>query len=112
MNVGSTAYMVEFLIVSTPSSYNCIMGRSALNQLQAKIAACDLFMEVFDKSNVHVMYGDHRAAQECYFTIVKEVKSKEKNEEEEAKIPKTESEGEYEFLLLIILFLIDGQDTK
>lgn len=66
VNVGDSTYMVEFLIIYAPSIFNCILGRLALNQLRAKIATCDVSMEVFYRSKVHVIYGDHKAAQECY----------------------------------------------
>lgn len=60
VNVWSTSYIVKFLIVSVSSPYNCIMGRPTLYQLPAKIAACDLSMEVSDGNNVHVTYSDKK----------------------------------------------------
>lgn len=89
--------MVEFLIVFASSPYNYIIGRPTLNQLRVKIATCDLYMEISDGNNIHVIYEDHKATQECYFTTVKEVEIKEEKEEEEeeAKIPKMEPEEEY-----------------
>lgn len=51
MNKESTAYMVEFLIVLLAV------------KLQAKIANCDLSIEVSDENNIHVIYGDHKATQ-------------------------------------------------
>lgn len=39
-------------------------------------------MKVSDGSEIHVIYGDRQAAQECYFTMVKEVESKEEDKEE------------------------------
>ncbi|KAI5650319.1 hypothetical protein M9H77_36324 [Catharanthus roseus] len=53
VNMGSTTYMVEFLIVSALSPSNCILGTT-----------CDLSMEVSDGSKIHVIYGDHKVAQE------------------------------------------------
>lgn len=34
---------------------------------------CDLSMEVPNGTDIHISYGDQKAAQECYFAIVKEV---------------------------------------
>lgn len=58
VSVGNTACIVEFLIVSAPSPYNCIMGCPALNQLHDKISTCNLAMEVLVGEEVQVIYGD------------------------------------------------------
>ncbi|KAI5683657.1 hypothetical protein M9H77_04885 [Catharanthus roseus] len=55
VNVGDTVYTVQFL-------------SSAFNQLRAKIATCDLSMEVSNGSGIHVIYGDCQAAQK-YLSI-------------------------------------------
>lgn len=67
-----------------------------LNQLQAKVATYDLSMKIPDGNNIHVIYGDQKAAQEYYFNMVKDVEMKV----EDNKISKLELEGEYEFFVL------------
>lgn len=49
-------------------------------------------------TEVYVIYGDQKVAQECYFATIKEV---EKNEDsvEDDSIPKLEPEGEYELFV-------------
>ncbi|KAI5648853.1 hypothetical protein M9H77_34858 [Catharanthus roseus] len=69
--------MVEFLIVSTSSLYNCIMGGSSLNQFQAKISTCELSMDIPMGQEIYMIYGDKKKAQECYFAIVQEVEREE-----------------------------------
>lgn len=58
VNVENTAYMVEFLIVSSPSPYNCILGWPALNQLPAKVATYDLSIEVSDGRVTFISYTE------------------------------------------------------
>lgn len=46
ISISDTSLIMEFLLISASSPYNCIMGRQVLNQLQAKVSSCDLSMEV------------------------------------------------------------------
>lgn len=48
---------------------------------------------------VHTIYGDQKAAQECYFATVKEME-KEEESVEQSTIPKLEPEDEYELFVL------------
>lgn len=73
LSVGDNVHMVEFLIMFSPSLYNCIMGRLALNQLQVKVSTRDLSMEIPIREEIQMIYGDQKAADECYFATVKEV---------------------------------------
>lgn len=98
--VGDTAHIVEFLIVSSSSPYNYILGHPALNQLQAKVSTCDLAMVIPNGEEVHVIYRDQKAAQECFFVTVKEVEQKEKSLDEDSKTRKSEPKGDYELFVL------------
>ncbi|KAI5658790.1 hypothetical protein M9H77_27583 [Catharanthus roseus] len=89
----------EFLIVSVPSPYNCIMGRSTLNQFHARISTADLSMEIPKGAEVYVIYGDQNASKERYFATVKEVEKIEDSIENNS-IPKLQPEGEYELFIL------------
>lgn len=100
MTVRNIIYILEFLIVSTLSPYNYIMGRPTLNQLQARISTCDLFMKFPDREAIHVIYGDQNAPPECCFATVKEVEIKKEIQEEECKSPKMEPERDYELFVL------------
>lgn len=62
VSIRDTAHMVKFLIVSATWPYNCILGWLALNQLQAKVSTCDLFMEVPNGTDIWMIYGDQKAA--------------------------------------------------
>lgn len=46
VSIGDIAHMVKFLIVVAPSPYNCIMGRPALIQLQARSMKVPIMEEV------------------------------------------------------------------
>lgn len=58
VSVSDNTYMAEFLIVSTPFPYNCIMGRPALNHLHAKVSTCDLSMEIPIGEEIQMIYGE------------------------------------------------------
>lgn len=62
---GDTAHMVEFLIVSAPSP--------SIKSITGKGFYLWFIIEVPNNTDVHMIYGDKKAAQECYFAIVKEV---------------------------------------
>lgn len=93
MFIGDIAHMVEFSVVFAPSPYNYILGHPTLNQLKAKVPTCDLSMEIPNEEEVHLIYGDQKATQECYIATAREVERMEQEFEENGKIPKLESEG-------------------
>lgn len=57
-------------------------------------------MKVPNGTDVHMIYGDQKAAQECYFAIVKEVKKVEEDFQEHCKTPKLQPDGAFEFFIL------------
>lgn len=50
--VRDSARVIEFIIVFAPYPYNCIMGRPALNQLQAKVSTCGLLQMIYSDQKV------------------------------------------------------------
>lgn len=67
------------------------------------MSTCDLSLEIPNWEEVHLVYGDQKAAQECHIATVKEVEHMEQGFGENTKIPKLEPEGEFE------LFVLDAQ---
>jgi len=65
--------MVWFLIIDRPSAYNAILGRTALNDLQAITSAPHLSMKFPTEEGVGVEKGNQRMAQECYNTSLKKL---------------------------------------
>lgn len=60
-------------------------------------------MEVPTGEKVHMIFGDQKAAQECYFATVKEVECIEEESEEHNKLPRLKPDREFE------LFILDAQ---
>lgn len=71
--------MVEFLIVSAPTLYNCITSRSILNQFQANISICELFIDIPIGEKIYTIYGEQKAAQESYFATMQKVEKEEES---------------------------------
>lgn len=79
VSVKDTGHMVEFLIVSAPTLYNCITSRSILNQFQANISICELFIDIPIGEKIYTIYGEQKAAQESYFATMQKVEKEEES---------------------------------
>jgi hypothetical protein len=64
--------MVKFLVVDRPSAYNAILGRAALNELEAITSTAHLKMKFPTKEGVGEVRGDQWTARQCYNTSLKE----------------------------------------
>lgn len=64
--------MVKFLLVDKPSAYNVILGRAALNELEAVISTSHLKMKFPTKEGVGEVRGDQYTARQCYNTSLKD----------------------------------------
>jgi hypothetical protein len=58
--------MMKFLIVDRVSSYNAIIGRTALNDLKAVTSTPHLNMKFPTEEGVGVVKGDQKEARRCY----------------------------------------------
>jgi hypothetical protein len=65
--------MVRFIIIDRPSSYNVILGRTALNDLQAVTSTPYLSMKFPTEEGTSVEKGNQRMARECYNTSLKKL---------------------------------------
>ncbi|XP_028120239.1 uncharacterized protein LOC114317675 [Camellia sinensis] len=66
-----------FLIIDCPSAYNIILGRTALNALQAVTSTYHLAMKFPTDQGVGIVRGEQTIAQECYVASLKKIKMKE-----------------------------------
>ncbi|XP_077242538.1 uncharacterized protein LOC143883059 [Tasmannia lanceolata] len=62
--------MQTFLVVQVPSTYNMIIGRPALNELQAVVSTPHLKMK-FPTHGIGVICGDQDQARSCYYCGLK-----------------------------------------
>lgn len=60
--------VVDFLVVDCPSSYNVILGRPTLNQMEAVTSTYHILMCFPTKEGVGEVRGDQVTARECYVT--------------------------------------------
>ncbi|KAK3001122.1 hypothetical protein RJ639_022192 [Escallonia herrerae] len=60
--------MLDFLVVKVPSAYNAILGRPALNQLQAVVSTYHLKMKFPTENRIREVKGDQTTARQCYVT--------------------------------------------
>ncbi|KAK3010023.1 hypothetical protein RJ639_010986 [Escallonia herrerae] len=61
-------FMLDFVVVKVPSAYNAILGRPALNQLQAVVSTYHLKMKFPTKHMIGEVKGDQTTARQCYVT--------------------------------------------
>ncbi|XP_077232447.1 uncharacterized protein LOC143869775 [Tasmannia lanceolata] len=66
--------MQTFLIVKVPSTYNAIIGRSALNKLEAVVSTPHLKIKFPTEVGVGEVKGDQERARNCYVDYTKVVK--------------------------------------
>jgi hypothetical protein len=57
--------MVKFLLIDPPLGYNAILGRMALNELEAVMLTPHLSMRFPTEEGFGVQKGDQRMAREC-----------------------------------------------
>ncbi|KAK3005471.1 hypothetical protein RJ639_016337 [Escallonia herrerae] len=60
--------MPDFMVVKVPSAYNAILGRPALNQLQAVVSTYHLKMKFPMGHGIGEVKGDQTTARQCYIT--------------------------------------------
>ncbi|KAK3009095.1 hypothetical protein RJ639_015070 [Escallonia herrerae] len=61
-------FMLDFVVVKVPSAYNAILGRPALNQLQAVVSTYHLKMKFSTEHGIGEVKGDQTTARQCYVT--------------------------------------------
>ncbi|KAK3012116.1 hypothetical protein RJ639_010589 [Escallonia herrerae] len=61
-------FMLDFGVVKVPSAYNAIVGRPALNQLQAVVSTYHLKMKFPTEQGIGEVKGDQTTARQCYVT--------------------------------------------
>nr|XP_023884357.1 uncharacterized protein LOC111996604 [Quercus suber] len=94
---------IDFLVVDSPSSYNVIIGRPALNKWKASTSTYCLKMKFPTDDGVGKVKGDQVLARECYQAVLaaKENHTWTVEEEEEEKVEALE-----------VVELIEGEVTK
>ncbi|KAK3023717.1 hypothetical protein RJ639_042727 [Escallonia herrerae] len=60
--------MLDFVVVKIPSAYNAILGRPALNRLQAIVSTYHLKMKFPTEHGIGEVKGDQTTARQCYAT--------------------------------------------
>ncbi|KAK3043614.1 hypothetical protein RJ639_001676 [Escallonia herrerae] len=75
-------FMLDFVVVKVPSAYNAILGRPALNQLQAVVSTYHLKMKFPTKHGIGEVKGDQTIARQCYVTSCRPKKAKKLDSEE------------------------------
>ncbi|KAK2996935.1 hypothetical protein RJ639_026503 [Escallonia herrerae] len=60
--------MLDFVVVKVPSAYNAILGRPALNRLQAVVSTYHLKMKFSTEHGIGEVKGDQTTARQCYVT--------------------------------------------
>ncbi|KAK3018757.1 hypothetical protein RJ639_004243 [Escallonia herrerae] len=61
-------FMLDFVVVKVPSAYNAILGRPALNRLQAVVSTYHLKMKFPTDHGIGEVKGDQTTARQCYVT--------------------------------------------
>ncbi|KAK3014466.1 hypothetical protein RJ639_009015 [Escallonia herrerae] len=61
-------FMLDFVVVRVPSAYNAILGRPALNKLQAVVSTYHLKMKFPTEHGIGEVKGDQTTARQCYVT--------------------------------------------
>ncbi|KAK3015437.1 hypothetical protein RJ639_007769 [Escallonia herrerae] len=59
-------FMLDFMVVKVPSAYTGILGRPALNRLQAMVSTYHLKMKFPTEQGVREVKGDQTTARQCY----------------------------------------------
>ncbi|KAK3001675.1 hypothetical protein RJ639_021609 [Escallonia herrerae] len=61
-------FMLDFVVVKVPSAFNAILGRRALNQLQAVVSTYHFKMKFPTEHGIGEVKGDQTTARQCYVT--------------------------------------------
>ncbi|KAK3003449.1 hypothetical protein RJ639_018209 [Escallonia herrerae] len=61
-------FMVDFVVVKVPSTYNAILGRPTLNMLQAVVSTYHLKMKFPTEHRIGEVKRDQTTARQCYVT--------------------------------------------
>ncbi|KAK3008782.1 hypothetical protein RJ639_014526 [Escallonia herrerae] len=61
-------FMLDFVVVKVPSAYNAILGRPALNRLQAVMSTYHLKMKFPTEHGIGEVKGDQTTTRQCYVT--------------------------------------------
>ncbi|KAK3002518.1 hypothetical protein RJ639_020866 [Escallonia herrerae] len=69
-------FMLDFVVVKVPSAYNGILGRPALNPLQAVVSTYHLKMKFPTEHGVGEVKGDQTTTRQCYMASCR-LKNKE-----------------------------------
>ncbi|KAK3010068.1 hypothetical protein RJ639_012640 [Escallonia herrerae] len=75
-------FMLDFVVVKVPLAYNAILGRPALNQLQAVVSTYHLKMKFPTEHGIREVKGDQTIARQCYVTSYRPKKAKKLDSEE------------------------------
>ncbi|KAK3011303.1 hypothetical protein RJ639_011478 [Escallonia herrerae] len=75
-------FILDFVVVKVPSAYNAILGRPALNQLQAVVLTYHLKMKFPTEHGIGEVKGDQTIARQCYVTSCRPNKAKKLDSEE------------------------------
>ncbi|KAK3033121.1 hypothetical protein RJ639_036480 [Escallonia herrerae] len=75
-------FILDFVVVKVPSAYNAILGRPALNQLQAIVSTYHLKMKFPTEHGIGEVKGDQTIACQCYVTSCRSKKAKKVDSEE------------------------------
>ncbi|KAK3005657.1 hypothetical protein RJ639_016027 [Escallonia herrerae] len=69
-------FILDFVVVKVPSAYNAILGRPALNQLQAVVSTYHLKMKFPTEHGIGEVKGDQTITRQCYVTSCRPKKAK------------------------------------
>ncbi|KAK3033935.1 hypothetical protein RJ639_032367 [Escallonia herrerae] len=75
-------FILDFVVVKVPSAYNAILGRPALNQLQAVVSTYHLKMKFPTEHGIGEVKGDQTIARQCYVASCRPKKAKKLDSEE------------------------------
>ncbi|KAL5834621.1 hypothetical protein ACOSQ4_014118 [Xanthoceras sorbifolium] len=69
--------MADFLIIDCPTTYNAVLGRLSLNDLQVITSTKHLTLKFPTLTGVGSVYGEQKVARSCYEKTVR-IGSREK----------------------------------
>ncbi|XP_075479407.1 uncharacterized protein LOC142520290 [Primulina tabacum] len=78
--------MTSFIVVDSPSSYNIILGRPAMNELRAIASTYHQKIKFSVGARVGEVRGDQPSSRKCYVEAVRADKSKTRREGKKEKV--------------------------
>ncbi|KAL8136225.1 hypothetical protein AgCh_010718 [Apium graveolens] len=63
---NQVTHLIKFYVINTPSSYNGIIGRSALTRIQAITSISHLKIKFSTPTEIEEVKGDYEVAERCY----------------------------------------------